>query len=1026
LPFFLAEFAFYWENLIPKFNQHKTVENAFTFNKSSWQMFCLFATVEIRNQQSENISVGPKACLFLLSIIYCLSSNSQNPDFRNWRNDKACVKWVDSVYNQLTVEEQIGQFFMLAAYTDGKLYNMDSVLSLMKQGKAGGVIFFKGLPEPQAEWTNKIQDSSKVQGFVAIDGEWGLAMRLDSTISFPHQIALGAVADNKLIYEMGREIGRECKRLGININFAPDVDVNNNPNNPVINDRSFGEDKYKVALKGIEYADGMQDEGVLACAKHFPGHGDVNTDSHLDLPLITKTARAFDSLEFYPFKILFKNNVGSAMVAHLNVPSLDSTGTPASLSYRIATNYLQDSLGFDGLVFSDALNMKGVAKYYKPGTVDSLAFMAGCDILVFSEDASKGVEKIKASVDSGCISLLELELRVKKVLAYKYKLGLNKAQHIILDNLREVLNNTQGKQLRQKLYEGAITIAANQDNQLPIKDWNYTKVASLSIGNSGASAFQHFINNFEEIDFFNQSFEHNEKSFNNIFDSLAKYELVIIDLHAMVRAAAKNYNVTEETRKFVEALSGRTKVILCVFGNPYSLKYFEYIPWILEVYEDNDASNLAAANALFGAEKISGKLPITASSNFSAGTGFISDTIYRLKISSPEEVGLKTIELKRMDDIIQKGIDGKAFPGCQLLVAKDGKVIWNKCYGTKIYETGEVVKPAELYDLASITKVAATTIAVMKLYEQKKISLDKTVGDYLHLPKDATIKNLKLKDVLTHQAGLKAFFMFYKNTIDSSFERYYRKNADSTFSVRVADSLFIRNDYPDTMWNIICHSPVEEHPKYVYSDNDFYILQKIVEQVSGKKLDEFIKETFYTPMGLTRIGYKPTEKYTRERTLPTENDSVFRKQIVRGYVHDPGAAMYGGVAGHAGVFSNAFDLAALFQMLLNNGTYNGRRLLDSTTIRTFTSRQSKISRRGFGFDKPEPDISKASPCYDGVPLSIFGHTGFTGTCVWSDPENNLTYIFLSNRVYPNAENNQLVKMNIRTDLQEIIYKALNK
>nr|MBP6731338.1 serine hydrolase [Chitinophagales bacterium] len=357
---------------------------------------------------------------------------------------------------------------------------------------------------------------------------------------------------------------------------------------------------------------------------------------------------------------------------------------------------------------------------------------------------------------------------------------------------------------------------------------------------------------------------------------------------------------------------------------------------------------------------------------------------------------------------------------------KNNKVIWNKCYGTRAYETTERVKPTDIYDLASITKVASTTLAVMKLYEQKKISLDKTVGDYLPLPKDATIKHLKLRDVLTHQAGLKAFFMFYKITIDSNFEKYYCKVADSTYSLQVADSLYIRKDYPDTMWSIISHSPVEEHPKYIYSDNDFYILQKIVEQVSGKKLDAFVYDNFYKPMGLTRMGYKPMNRFARIRIMPTENDSAFRKQVVNGYVHDPGAAMYGGVAGHAGIFSNAFDLAALFQMLLNNGNYNGKHLLDSSTIKLFTTRQSKISRRGFGFDKPEPDVTKASPCYDGVPLSVFGHTGFTGTCVWSDPENKLTYIFLSNRVYPNAENNQLVKMNIRTDLQEVIYKAMGK
>ncbi len=990
-------------------------------------MFCSFAQMQIRFSLWGGKKVWRIALFFIWSMVVCQWSFSQNPDFRNWRADKACIKWVDSVYNQLTVEERIGQFFMIAAYTQGKDSNMDSVLRSVKQGKAGGVIFFKGLPEAQAEWTNKLQDSAKVGAFIAIDGEWGLSMRLDSTLVFPHQMALGAVADNKLIYEMGREIGRECKRIGLHINFAPDIDVNNNPNNPVINDRSFGENKYKVALKGIEYADGMQDEGILACAKHFPGHGDVSTDSHYDLPVINKSVGAFDSLEFYPFKILFENGVGSAMVAHLNVPALDSdSGSVASISKKIATGWLQNKLGFNGLIFSDALNMKGVAKYYKPGTVDSLAFMAGCDILVFSEDAAKGIEKIKQAVDSDCISLFELETRVKKVLAYKYKLGLNKPQHVALENLRSDLNNTPGRLLRQKLFEQAITLAANQNNLLPFKEWNYKRVASLSIGNNGTSQFQRHISNFAEVDIYNQNAEHSERPFNLLFDTLAAYDLVIIDLHGMLRAASKNYNVTEETRKFVEALSGRTKVVLLVFGNPYSLKNFEYLPWIIEAYEDNDASNLAAANALFGAEKISGRLPVTASAVFPAGTGFMSDTIYRLKLSMPEEAGVKTALLQGVDIVIQRGIDGKAFPGCQLIVVKNNKVIWNKCYGTRAYETTDRVKPTDIYDLASITKVASTTLAIMKLYEQKKISLDKTVGDYLTLPKDATIKHLKLRDVLTHQAGLKAFFMFYKNTIDSNFEKYYCKVPDSTYSLQVADSLYIRKDYPDTMWSIISHAAVEEHPKYIYSDNDFYILQKIVEQVSGKKLDAFVYDNFYKPMGLTRMGYKPMNRFARIRIMPTENDSAFRKQVVNGYVHDPGAAMYGGVAGHAGVFSNAFDLAALFQMLLNNGNYNGKHLLDSATIKLFTTRQSKISRRGFGFDKPEPDVTKASPCYDGVPLSVFGHTGFTGTCVWSDPENKLTYIFLSNRVYPNAENNQLVKMNIRTDLQEVIYKAIGK
>ncbi|HWB62067.1 MAG TPA: glycoside hydrolase family 3 N-terminal domain-containing protein [Chitinophagales bacterium] len=989
-------------------------------------MFCSLAAMA-KQFTVYSLQFAKRALLPFLMVIFGISANAQAPDFRNWKNDPACIKWVDSVYNTLDTNERIGQFFMLDAHPVGKDYNMDSVLELVKQGKAGGVIFFKGTPNLEADWTNKIQDSAKVQCMIAIDGEWGLAMRLDSTIAFPKQMTLGAIDDNKLIYDMGREIGRECKRMGIQIDFAPVVDVNSNPDNPIINERSFGEDKLKVALKGLEYMQGLQDEGVLACAKHFPGHGDTDKDSHLTLPTVNKSAGAIDSLELYPFKIMFNNGVGGTMVAHLNVPSLDpDSNSVASLSPKIATGLLKQKLGFDGLVFSDALNMRGVSGSYTPGQADSMAFMAGDDILVYSGDVNEGINKIKTAIDCGDVTMNEVEDRVKKVLAYKYKLGLNKHQHVNMENLLNDLNPVYAQQLKQKLFEKAITIAANTDNKLPFKNWNYKKVASLSIATRGESPFQHYINNFAAMDFYYQPQEHSEKGFNRLMDMLAGYDLVIIDLHGMSRQAAKDYNITDEERKFIEALSGKTKVLLAVFGNPYSLHFFDYMPWVMEAYEDDSIAQLAAANALFGAEKVTGRLPVTASKTYLGEKGFMSDTVYRLKISWPEEVGMSTGALEQMDKIVQRGIESKAYPGCQLLVAKDGKVIWDKCYGTPVYEIQEPVKPGNLYDLASITKVAATTLAVMKLYSEKKIALDKTVGDYLELPEDATIGKLKIHDVLTHQAGLKPFFAFYAATIDSNFDKYYRHTAQPGFTVQVADSLFIRDDYPDTMWHIMACSEINPHPKYVYSDCDFYIMQKIVEKVSGKKLDDYVMDNFYKPMGLTRIGFHPLQRFRRDEIMPTEYDTIFRKQVVQGYVHDPGSAMYGGVAGHAGLFSNAFDLAAVFEMLLNHGMYNGKQILDSATIKLFTSRQSKISRRGLGFDKPEPDVNKPSPCYDGVPLSVFGHTGFTGTSVWSDPDNHLTFVFLSNRVYPNAENNRIIKMNIRTDLQGVVYKALPK
>lgn len=966
------------------------------------------------------------SCVAVL-VFAIVAAQEKTYNFLDWKEDKKCMAWVDSVYLKLTPEERIGQFFMLAAYTGGKDSNMPKVIAQIQKGNAGGVIFFKGNPRAQVDWTNQLQATAKVGAFVAIDGEWGLSMRIDSTTVFPRQMTLGAIsnADNHLIYAMGKEIGRQCRRMGIHINFAPSVDVNNNPNNPVINERSFGEDKFRVALKGLEYAQGMQDEGVLACAKHFPGHGDVNVDSHYDLPQINKSIAGFDSTEFFPFKILFENNVGSVMVAHLNTPALDTTkGSITSVSKRIATEWLKDSLQFKGLVFSDALNMKGVAKQYKPGTVDSMAFVSGIDILVFSEDPEKGIQKIKTAVDSGAIAATELEARVKKVLAFKYKLGLDKPQFINTQNLTNELNPIYAEKVRTELFERAITFAANKDNLLPLVHHDFSRTASLSIGGNGFSMFQKHSSLFANLTLFTQTDEKDEVNFKTLLETLSRYNLVIVDLHGMVRSATREYNVSAATQKFIQELAKRTKVVLTVFGNPYSLKNFETVPWVVCAYEDNETTNLAAANALFGAQKVNGRLPVTSCKTFPVGTGVQSDTIYRLKISSPISVNMNPAKLNRLDEVVDKAIRAKAFPGCQLIVAKSGQVIWHKAYGAKSYLATEPVSTTDIYDLASITKVAATTLAVMKLYEQKKIDLERTVGHYLHLDDSATIKKIKLKDVLLHEAGLKPFFMFWKETVNENWLKYYRKNVEKGFELQVADSMFIRNDYADTMWHIMAHSPVAAKPKYEYSDLDFYILQKVVENITGQSLDEYMAKNFYQPMGLTTMGYQPSSRFAKAKLIPTENDTLFRKQMIQGYVHDQGAAMYGGVAGHAGLFSNAFDLAGLFQMLLNNGVYNGQRVLDSSTITFFASRQSKISRRGLGFDKPEPDFSKPSPCYDNVPLTVFGHTGFTGTCVWSDPTNQLTYIFLSNRIHPSTENNALVKMGVRTELQEVIYKAL--
>ena len=752
-----------------------------------------------------------KLLTFLVSLLYlCRLSAQQEHPFLHWREDKVCMAWVNSTYDSLSLDERIGQCYMLAAHTDS-VPEMNRVEWLIQHGKAGGVIFFKGHPTAHVYWTNRLQQQSRIPLMMGIDGEWGLGMRLDSVPVFPHELTLGAVSDNSLIRRMGEEIGRECRRIGLNVNFAPVIDINSNPQNPVINDRSFGEDKLKVAIKGMEYADGLQNAGVLACAKHFPGHGDTDKDSHKTLPVVLKSMEQLENFELYPFKLLFANGIGSVMVAHLEIPALDTTPhTPASLSKKVITDLLRQKMNYDGLVFSDALNMKGVTNYFPQGAVDSLSYAAGTDILEFSENPEKGQDRIWCALIDSTLPMADLEAHVKKILAYKYYLGLTGWKPLSETNLYYDISSDSALALRRELFNKAITIAANDSNILPLRDFAGKKTASVSIDCKGLSDFQKNAYQFAEMDLFNAPTEKNDTLL-PLLDTLSKYERVIVDLHGMNRLSSTNYGINVNTVDFIRNLSQKTQVVLIVFGSPYSLKYFDEQKSVILAYEDNEVTQLGAANILYGSMAALGKLPVTASDKYPVGKGYIIEQPTRLQIAAPEEVGVKEEDLHDMDDVVLNGIIAHAYPGCQILVTKNGKVIWNKTYGNKIYENSkDKVQTTDLYDLASISKVAATTLAVMKLYDEKKLDIEKTVGDYLSLDDSATIKNLKIADVMTHQAGLKAFFEFYKSTLDlSKYSHYYCSSPNDTFCVRVCDSMCLRSDYPDTMWQIMSHSPVK-------------------------------------------------------------------------------------------------------------------------------------------------------------------------------------------------------------------------
>lgn len=947
--------------------------------------------------------------------------------FSQYKSTLPANEWVDSVFNTLSKKQKIAQLMIVRAHSNLGKEHVEAVTELIKKYKVGGLCFFQGGPVQQANLTNYYQSIAKTPLLITIDGEWGLGMRLDSVISFARQMMIGAVPDAGIVYRFGRAVGQQCKRLGIQVNFAPVVDINNNPANPVINDRSFGEDKYKVALFGTQYMKGMQDEGVMACAKHFPGHGDVSVDSHLDLPVINKTLQQLDSLELYPFKQMIKEGVGSVMIAHLYIPAIDTTANRAtSLSYNNVTGLLRNQLGFTGLTFTDALEMKGVTKFYPAGEASVQSLIAGNDMLCLPKDIKGSIKKIRKAIREKQLKKSDIDARVRKVLLAKYNLGLNHLDAIKTEGLVSDLNESTNE-INKKIAQNAITLLKlSNPDFIPLKA---QKVAFLGVGIDSANAFAKRLQQDYGAEVYTFDYKKDTGSVKALISALKEnYDTVVIGVHHYSRRPANQFGISNAAFHLINEVQSQMQAITFVFGNPYAIKNIEATSSnLVACYEDDDITQEVAADVLQGKITPKGKLPVTVSGQLPFGTGMTRKKYFSDAL--PESVGLQSTVLNDIDSIANDAIKEHATPGCVVLVAKDGKVAFERAYGYTNYDSIEHVTNDMLYDLASVTKISATTISVMKLYEQGRLNIEKTLGDYLPWVKGSNKENIPLKNLLLHQAQLIAYIPFYKETIDKSrhpLPSVYSKVATKEFSVRVAENLYLRNDWRDTMYHRILLSKLGKPETYVYSDNDFIFLGKVVEAITGKKLEDYVKETFYSPLGMTTTGFKPREHFPINTIAPTEDDTLWRQQLLRGDVHDPGAAMFGGVAGHAGLFSNAYDLAQLYQMLLNGGVMNGVRYLKKETIDKFTAYSSNISRRGLGFDKSEKDNAvrlDPYPARSASPLT-FGHTGFTGTCVWVDPAYDLVYIFLSNRVTPDGENNKLLRLNVRSNIQEIIYRAM--
>lgn len=949
--------------------------------------------------------------------------------------NSAAEDWAKGTVELMSLDEKIGQLFMIRAHSNLGDDHVEKVESYIKDYNIGGLCFFQGTPQKQVELINKYQSLSKIPLAVAMDAEWGLGMRFkDQVESFPRQLTLGAIGDNTMIYEMGKMVADQLSLVGTHINFAPVVDVNNNPSNPVIHNRSFGEDIFNVATKAYAYMKGMQDSRIMACAKHFPGHGDTDVDSHKDLPVLLHDRARLDSIELMPFRVLSQLGVMGMMSAHLSVPSIsldESPNRPTSLSSKAIEGILRNELNFEGVVFTDALEMQGVAKHFKPGQMEVEALKAGNDVLLLPLDLPLAIKMIKEAVNSGELSEEEISQKVIRILTAKHFLGLTRKPYLSSStNFNEKLNSNTIKAFKTSLYEKAFTLVQDNTQAIPIVSISSNKIAGLSIGVNKKSQFQKTLNQFGINNTVNLASQFSNEKLNATINQFKDAETIIIGLHDMSIYKSRDFGISKEAFDIIYKLNTSKKVILVVFGSPYALQYFTDINTIAVAYEDDELMQDVAAQSLLGVNRIEGKLPVTADPKFPVKTGLIRTGLNRLGYAIPESVAVNSESLLKIDTILDEMFAENAAPGCQVLAAKDGKIFFQKSYGYHTPSKKQKVENDDVYDVASVTKILTTTISLMKLYDDGKINLHEPLKKYLPELDTTNKGGLIIEDVLAHHSGLPGWIPFYESTLDqeskskSRINNYFKSERSDSFPFQVCKDLYLRTDWKDSIYNMIYNCDLRDTRDYRYSDLGFYLFNMMIEKISKMPLDEFAQNMFYGPMGLQNTLFNPLNKIDAKRIPPSEKDDYFRDQVIHGHVHDMGAAMLGGVSGHAGLFSNSRELAEIMQMLLNGGSYGGKNYLKPKTIQKFTHRYYKSTRRGLGFDMKEMDPDKKPNMAEEASSNAFGHLGFTGISVYADPKHDLIYVFLSNRTYPTMKNYKFAKHNYRSRVQSVFYNAI--
>ncbi|MCX6237259.1 MAG: serine hydrolase [Bacteroidia bacterium] len=997
----------------------------------------------------KNILIG---LLLLLTVIFPLKSQSQV------NLDKLVNHpWVDSVFNSLSPDERIAQLIWIDVSGDEDLQKQFHVAELIKKNNFGGLVFFEGTAVKQSQLINYYQSLAKTPLMIAMDAEWGPGMRLDEIIPFPYNMTMGAATDNELIRKCAAAMAVQLKRLGVQISFGPVCDINTEPLNPIIGMRSFGESRDLVTAKSLAYMKGLQENGIIAVAKHFPGHGDTKTDSHLSLPLLPYPRQRLDSMELYPFKRLSAEGIGGIMTAHMRVPALDPNGDgPSSLSNSAVEGVIRKEWNYKGLIITDAMNMGGAKLTGKTSSIDVQAIIAGNDVIEFPVDGEETIKAVKEAILKKELSWEDINLKCRRVLAAKYFAGLNHFQPVKIPGLVADLNSSESQFAQRLLVESALTLLENKNNLIPFQGLDTLHIAALSVGSLGVTPFQKMLCNYTKVDYFNLSEDFTEAELNGLTQKLNGYNLVITGIHSLYESKIRRtvkvgnlihitpqrpYGVTENLENLLSRLSSVKNSVFVFFSNPYAineLKDFGHPDGMLIAYQNTTFSQELAAQLLFGGIGASGKLPVSIGNHYRAGEGLTISQPIRIKYTLPEEVGLNSVKLNgRIDSIVNNALLKKAFPGCNVLVAKDGKVIFQKAYGFHTYENRIPASLDDIYDLASVTKVSGALPAIMKMNEEGKYLLDVPFSTYwtdwkkgfLH---PSNKSDITLREMLAHQSGIVPFIPFYRQSMNGKdlSGKWYSVASGDPYNLEVAPGLYLNSKFKNKVFKAIRKSPLKTRGKYVYSDLSIILTPEIIEKLSGMKFTDYLDQNFYGPLGATTITYLPSHKFSNDQIVPTEYDAIYRKELVHGSVHDESAAVFGGIAGNAGLFASANDLAKLVQMYVQFGTYGGKQYLKKSTLEEFNRVQfpQNNNRRGLGFDKPLIDNQKldkhqAYPCPSATPQS-FGHSGFTGTFFWADPSNGLVYIFLSNRVYPTRNNNKISDLNVRTEILQVMYDEI--